>query len=310
MPVPSAEFRPVRGIVMMLIAITLFTVMTSLIKAADRIPAGQAVFFRSVVTIPMLLIWFGLRGEVAQALRTSDWTGHARRAVVGTLAMGLGFAGLKYLPLPEVTALRFATPMLIVIFAAFMLGEKVRLIRISAVLVGLVGVAVILSPRISVEGNTRELIGAAIVLTSAACAAFAQIFIKRLTGTEHPAAIVFYFSLTASLLSLLTLPFGWVWPVGWEWVFLLGAGVIGAVGQLCLTTSYRFAEAGVLAPFTYVSMLWAVLIGWTVFGEVPTLHMLAGSVLIIGAGVAIFLRERQLGLRQAAEAKVRAKGMQ
>ena len=310
MAVPPAEFRPLRGIVMMLIAVTLFTVMTSLIKAADRVPAGQAVFFRSFLTLPMLLIWFGARGEISDALRTGDWLGHARRGLVGSLAMGLGFAGLKYLPLPEVTALRFATPMLIVIFAAFMLGEKVRLIRISAVAVGLVGVAVILSPRVSVEGNARELIGAAIVLTSSACAAFAQIFIKRLTGTEHPAAIVFYFSLTATALSLLTIPFGWVWPMGWEWVFLLGAGAIGAVGQLFLTNSYRFAEAGVLAPFTYVSMLWAILIGWTVFGEVPTAHMLAGSALIIGAGVAIFLRERHLGLRQAAEAKLRAKGMQ
>lgn len=310
MPVPPAEPRPLRGIVLMLASVTLFTVMTALIKAADRVPAGESVFFRAFVTVPVLLAWYGFQGKITETLRTADWLGHARRGIVGSLAMGLGFAGLKYLPLPEVTALKFATPILIVVFAAFMLGERVRLVRLTAVLTGLIGVSIILSPRISVEGETRELIGAMIVLGSSACAAFAQIFVKRLAGHEHPAAIVFYFSLTASVLSLVTIPFGWVWPTPAEWALLLGAGLVGGAGQLFLTSSYRFAEAGVLAPFTYISMLWAVLIGWLVFNEAPTVHMLAGSALIISAGVAIFLRERQLGMRRAAEAKVRAKGWQ
>ncbi|MEM6824633.1 MAG: DMT family transporter [Pseudomonadota bacterium] len=302
--------HPGRGIFLMILAVTLFTVMTALVKAADRVPAGEAVFFRAFLTIPVLLAWFGAKGQIGATLRTKDWRGHVRRGLVGTLAMGLGFAGLKFLPLPEVTALRFATPILIVVFAIFMLGERVRLIRLSAVAAGLVGVVIILWPRISVEGNSEALIGAGIVLASAAAAAFAQIFVKRLAGREHPAAIVFYYSVTASALSLLTIPFGWVWPLGWEWLYLIGAGLVGVAGQLCLTASYRFAEAGVLAPFTYTSMLWAVLIGWSIFGEAPTVPMLLGSALIIGAGVAIFFRERQLGQRQAAEGKVRAKGWQ
>jgi drug/metabolite transporter (DMT)-like permease len=294
----------------MVLAVTLFTVMSSMIKAADRIPAGEAVFFRSVLTIPALLLWFGAQGKIGQALRTHDWKGHARRGVVGTVAMGLSFTGLRFLPLPEVTALGFATPILIVIFAAFMLGERVRLIRLSAVAVGLIGVMVILSPRLSAEGNRTELIGAAIILCSAACAAFAQIFVKRMTGTETPYAIVFYFAITSTLLSLLTIPFGWVMPEGIEWVWMIGAGILGVGGQLLLTSSYRYAEASVLAPFTYVSMIWALLFGWAFFDETPTVPMLAGASLIIASGVAIVLRERQLGLRRAAEAKLRAKGMQ
>lgn len=310
MAAPISDVRPLRGIILMIGAVTLFTVMTSLIKAADRVPAGQAVFFRAFLTVPVLLLWFGAKGQIADALRTSNWQGHARRGIIGSIAMGLGFWGLKYLPLPEVTALRFVTPIMIVVLAALMLGERVRLIRLSAVAVGLCGVVVILWPRLTVEGSNTELIGAAIVLTSALCAAFAQIFVKRMTGTEATSAIVFYFALTASTLSLLTIPFGWVWPVGWEWVFLIGAGFFGVGGQLMLTASYRWTDAGVLAPFTYVSMIWAILIGWFVFAEVPTGAMLLGSALIIGAGVAIFLRERQLGSRRAAEGKVRAKGWQ
>ncbi len=310
MAAPPTDPRPMRGILLMIGSVTLFTVMTALIKAAEDIPAGQVVFFRAFVTLPVLLIWFGAQGQIADALRTSNWQGHAWRGIVGSIAMGLGFLGLKYLPLPEVTALRFVTPIMIVVLAALMLGETVRLVRLSAVAVGLLGVVVILWPRLTVEGSSTELIGAGIVLASALCAAFAQIFVKRMTGTEATPAIVFYFALTASTLSLLTIPFGWVWPAGWEWAFLIGAGLFGVAGQLMLTASYRFADAGVLAPFTYVSMLWAILIGWFVFAEVPTAAMLLGSVLIIGAGIAIFLRERQLGMRQATEGKVRAKGWQ
>jgi drug/metabolite transporter (DMT)-like permease len=294
----------------MILAVTLFTVMTALIKAADRVPAGQAMFFRAFLTVPLFLAWYGARGEIMAALRTSSWTRHATRGIVGSVAMGLSFAGLKFLPLPEVTALKFVTPILIVVLAALMLGERVRLIRLTAVAVGLFGVVVILWPRLSVEGSTTELIGGAIVLGSALCAAFAQIFVKRMAGVENTAAIVFYFALTASVLSLLTIPFGWVMPMRWEWVFLIWAGLLGAAGQLCLTASYRFAEAGVLAPFTYTSMIWAILIGWFVFAELPTVPMLVGSALIIGAGFAIYLRERQLGVRQATEGKVRAKGWQ
>lgn len=301
--------RPSLGITLMVLAVTVFTVMTSLIKAAETVPAGQAVFFRSFFAVPVILIWLAARGQLADGLRTQSWKGHAVRGVAGTLAMGLGFAGLKYLPLPEVTALRFVSPILIVVLAALMLGERFRLIRLSAVLVGLVGVVVILSPRLSLTGSEAELFGAALVLASAGATAVAQIFVKAMAAREHTAAIVFYFSMTAAALSLLTIPFGWVWPSPMDYALLIGAGLIGGLGQILLTSSYRFADASTLAPFTYVTMIWAIVIGWYFFDEVPTLPMLAGSVLIIGAGAVIVWRERQLGKATVAEGKLGGKGM-
>jgi drug/metabolite transporter (DMT)-like permease len=290
-------------------SVTLFTVMSAMVKAADRIPPGEAVFFRSIFTVPALLLWFGLRVQVREALGTHNWWGHARRGLIGTISMGLGFAGLKFLPLPEVTALQFATPIFTLIFAALILGERFRLIRTLAVMGGLVGVIIIIWPRVTVEGNQTELIGAGIVLAAAASAAMAQIFVKQMTGSEASTAIVFYFAITASLLSILTIPFGWVMPQGVEWVWMIGAGVVGLAGQVLLTTSYHHAEVSVLAPFTYVSMIWALLFGWLIFDEIPTPQILGGAALVIASGVAIVLRERQLGLRRAAEAKLRAKGM-
>lgn len=295
--------KPARGILLILLAVTVFSVMSGFVKAADRVPAGQAVFFRSAFAMPVIMIWLWMRGELAHGLRTNNYRGHIFRSMAGTIAMGLGFAGLKFLPLPEVTALRFVTPILIVIFAAILLGERIRLVRIAAVLMGLVGVMIILWPRLGdglAGAGQREMIGAAMVLGSATFAAFAQIFIKRMASVERTAAIVFYFSLTSMTLSLLSVPFGWVWPTGTEWALLVGAGLVGGLGQIFLTSSYRFADASVLAPFTYVSMIWALLIGYFAFGEVPTMMMMAGAALVILSGVAIVLRERQLGRGRAA----------
>jgi len=295
--------KPARGILLIILAVTVFSIQAGFVKAADRVPAGQAVFFRSACALPVIFFWLWLRGELPNGLRTQNYRGHIMRSVAGTIAMGLGFAGLKFLPLPEVTALRFITPILIVIFAAVLLGERIRLVRLSAVLMGLVGVLIILWPRLDAGlggAGQREMIGAAMVLGSATFAAFAQIFIKRMASIETTAAIVFYFSMTSLSLSLLSAPFGWVWPAGDEWTFLIGAGAVGGLGQVLLTSSYRFADASILAPFSYVSMIWALLIGYFVFDEVPTGIMLAGAALVIFSGVAIILRERQLGRGRAA----------
>ena len=297
-----------RGIVLIIGAVGIFTLMSAFIKAA-QMPPGQAVFFRSAFAMPAIFGWLWYDGHLHDGLKTTRPLSHLARALAGTCAMGLGFAGLAYLPLPEVTAIRFTTPILLVVLAAIILGERIRLVRISAVMVGLIGVVVILWPRLG-GGLDAGAFGALLTLGSALMAAFAQVFVKSMAGTEKTAAIVFYFSMTAALLSLLTLPFGWVIPTPRELALLVTAGLIGGVGQILLTSSYRFADAGVLAPFTYVSMLWALVIGYVFFAEVPTVPMLSGAALIIGAGALIVWRERQLGQEKTAQRKVDAKGLQ
>lgn len=300
--------RPLRGIALKLCSVLIFIVMSSMIKAtAPHVPPGQAVFFRSFFAIPVIVVWLMLRRELATGFRTINPLGHVWRGLMGTLAMGLGFAGLGYLPLPEVTAIGYAAPLLTVVFAAMFLGEEVRLFRLTAVALGLVGVLVVLSPRLTVlapdAASHREAFGAMLVLGGAVFAALAQVFVRKLVNTEKTPAIVFWFSVTASVLSLATVPFGWVWPAPREAALLVGAGVLGGVGQILLTSSYREADASLVAPFDYASMLFALLIGYFVFAEVPTLTMLAGAALVIAAGVLIIWRERQLGLERARQRK-------
>ena len=300
--------RPLRGIAFKLGSVLVFIVMSSMIKAtADHVPAGQAVFFRSAFAIPVIVAWLALRRELATGLRAVNPIGHVWRGFAGTCAMGLGFAGLGYLPLPEVTAIGYAAPLLTVVFAAMFLGEDVRLFRLSCVALGLIGVLIVLSPRLTVlDGGAghAEAFGAMLVLGGAVFAALAQVFVRKLVQTEKTPAIVFYFSLTATLLSLVTIPFGWVVPTPFELALLIGAGLLGGVGQILLTSSYREADASLVAPFDYASMLFALAIGWFVFAEMPTLTMLMGAAIIITAGILIIWRERKLGKDRAAARKV------
>lgn len=300
--------RPLRGIALKLGSVLVFIVMSSMIKAtADHVPAGQAVFFRSAFAIPVIVLWLALRRELATGLRAVHPMGHVWRGFAGTCAMGLGFAGLGYLPLPEVTAIGYTAPLLTVVFAAMFLGEDVRLFRLSCVALGMIGVFIVLSPRLTVlDGGAghAEAFGALLVLGGAVFAALAQVFVRKLVQTEKTPAIVFYFSVTATVLSLTTLPFGWVWPAPLELALLVSAGLLGGVGQILLTSSYREADASLVAPFDYASMLFALAIGWFIFSEMPTLTMLMGATIIITAGILIIWRERRLGKDRAAARKV------
>jgi drug/metabolite transporter (DMT)-like permease len=299
--------RPMRGIFYKICSVVMFILMASLIKAtADHVPPGEAVFFRSFFAMPVIIAWLAMRGELQTGLKASAPMGHIWRGVVGTMAMGLGFAGLAYLPLPEVTAIGYAAPLLTVIFAAMFLGEDVRLFRISAVVMGLIGVSIVLSPRLTVmpePGNDAATLGALLVLGGAVFAALAQVFVRKLVLKETTAAIVFYFSLTATVLSLATIPFGWVIPAPREAGLLVMCGLLGGIGQIMLTSSYREADASVVAPFDYASMLFALAIGYWVFDEVPTLTMLIGATIVVAAGVLIIWRERKLGLERAKQRK-------
>lgn len=297
--------RPALGVALKVMAIMLFVCMSAIIKAtADDVPPGQAVFFRSFFAIPVILIWLVQRGQLSVGLKAKNPMGHVWRGLFGTTAMGLTFAGLGLLPLPEVTAIGFATPIFTVLLAAVMLGERIRLFRVSAVAIGLAGVIIILWPRFGgAQMDNAATLGAMLILGATMLRALVQVHLRQLVQNEHTAAIVFYFSATASALALLTAPFGWVVP-SWGTVgLLISAGLIGGVAQILVTSSYRFGSVSMLAPYDYTSMLFAIILGYFLFDELPTSMMLAGSGLVIAAGVLVIWRERALGMERS---KVRA----
>lgn len=300
MDAPSLQNKPLYAVTLKVAAIFLFMVMAALVKAATQtVPSGQALFFRAFFSLPVIVVWLFLAGNLREGLVPQRLSGHIWRGFFGTTSMGLTFAGLAILPLPEVTAIGYATPIFTVLFAAVFLGERFKLIRLSAVLLGLLGVMVVMWPRLTVNDlSNAATLGAVMVLVASILRALVQIFLRQMVKTEHTSAIVFWFMATAAFMSLFTIPFGWVVPSSTETVMLVGAGLVGGVAQIIVTSSYRFAAASMLAPFDYTSMIFALLIGWVVFAEYPTAVMLLGSLFVIAGGALIIWRERQLGLER------------
>jgi drug/metabolite transporter (DMT)-like permease len=283
--------------------------MSSLLKASDGIPAGQLVFFRSFFAIFPVIAFIAWQGQLGVAFKTNEPFSHVWRGLVGVSAMSLSFYGLTKLPLPESIAISYATPLLTVVCSAIFLRETVRLYRWSAVCVGLIGVVIILWPRMSfftgeTEFGADQAVGALATLGGAGLAAIAMLLVRKLVQTERTPTIVVYFSIASSIIALVSLPFGWVWPTTFQAVCLILAGIAGGVAQILLTESYRHADMSAIAPFEYTSMLLGLALGYLLFGDIPTAEMVTGAAIVISAGIFIIYREHRLGLARARARKV------
>lgn len=291
------------GIAFKVASVCVFLAMAACIKASDEVPAGQLVFFRSFFALLPVLVYLGVTGALASGFKTQHPLSHVLRGLVGTGGMMFGFFALTKLPLPEATTINYATPLIIVVFSAVFLHEKVRLYRWSAVLVGLIGVLIIVSPQLTVftsgTGLTDTALGTASALLGCVFAATAMLLVRRLVATESSATIVLYFSLASTCAGLLTIPFGWVMPSTEQLVLLVSAGIAGGIAQILLTESYRHADMSVIAPFEYASLILSVGVGYIFFGDIPTIQMLIGGLIVVGSGIFIIYREHRLGVANA-----------
>ena len=299
----AAGHSTLRGITLKIVSVAVFVGMQTCIKAAGGVPAGQIVFFRSFFAIFPIIAFLAFKGELATAFTTKRPFNHIARGLVGVGAMGLGFFALTRLPLPEAITLNYAQPLLVVVFSSVFLGETIRVYRWSAVVVGLAGVLVISWPELTLLNSDQglddqEVLGVLAALIAAAISAVAMPLVRNLVQTEKTATIVLWFSSTASVLSLFTLPFGWQALTPLQAALLVFAGFCGGLGQILMTAAYRHAEASVVAPFEYTSMILGVVVGYFVFGDVTSLNTLIGGVIVVAAGIFIIWRERQLGLER------------
>ncbi len=303
-PADHQPDRPLVGIAFKVVSVAVFVAMSTMIKAAGPLPAGEVVFFRSFFAMLPIVAFLAMRGDLRGAFYTTRPFGHFARGFVGVLSMGLGFFALARLPLPEMITLNYAQPLLVVVFSALILHETIRIYRWSAVVVGLIGVFIIAWPKLSLFSGDGafgggEAVGVIAALGAAAASALAMILVRSLVHTEKTGTIVLWFSLSASVLSLVTVPFGWSALTVGQAALLVGSGICGGIAQLLMTEGYRHAEASVVAPFEYTSVILAIAIGYLLFNDVPTPHMLVGGAIVVGAGLFIILRERRLGLERA-----------
>jgi drug/metabolite transporter (DMT)-like permease len=286
-----------RGIALKLGATLAFSLQYVGIKLAGAVPVGEVVFFRAFFALIPLLILSTHTVGLTQMVRTNRPWLHLIRSAVGSSGMFLNFAALKLLPLADITAFGFVQPIFAVVLAALVLKEVIGPYRGAAVVVGFAGVLLMIQP----DGGLLAIMahglsaGAGLALTGALGSAFVVIYIRQMSATEKSETIVFYFMAFCAVVGALTMIW-WRVPLSWSnAAWLAMAGVFGGFGQIAMTFSYRYAEPSLLAPFDYVSMLWAVTFGFLIFGEVPAMLVLVGAFVVTAAGVFIAFREHRIG---------------
>jgi drug/metabolite transporter (DMT)-like permease len=293
------------AILLKLASVFLFAIMSAAVRwLGDRVPVGESVFFRSAMGIIPVVVFYAWRGELATVVRTKRPLGHLGRGMISVVSMFLNFAALARLPLMDATAIGFAAPLFTVALAALLLKERVQIHRWAAVTIGFAGVIVMLWPYLNLShlvsaGSAASTVGAVCALGSCFTGAASVIQTRRLTDSETTASIVFYFSFFSASFSAVTLPFAWHTPNAMELLALFSLGILGGSAQILLTASYRWAPASVVAPFDYTAMLWAFLIGFWLFDEVPTVHVFVGSVIVVASGLYVIWRESRRGIARA-----------
>ncbi|HZZ34524.1 MAG TPA: DMT family transporter [Caulobacteraceae bacterium] len=280
--------RPALGIALRVGSMFVFAGMSALVKLCGEagVPVFQMIFFRNAFAfVPLgLYIW---RTSGWSVLRTNRPLGHVLRSAIGLFGMVCGFSALQRLPLTAATALSFAAPLFMTALAVPILKEKVGPHRWAAVAVGFVGVMIMVRP----DPGHMNLLGALFGLGGAIGSAAAMTTIREIGRTERGPTIVFYFTLAGALMGLASLPFGWVAPTPGVLTLLVLMGLIGGVGQLLLTEALRVAPVGVVAPFDYTQLLWASLLGFVIWGELPRPWTIAGALIVAASGVYILYRE-------------------
>jgi drug/metabolite transporter (DMT)-like permease len=266
--------------------------------AAQRMHPFEVTFFRCLFGL-MVMAPFIIRAGPA-LFHNSRAVFFTLRAAVGLVSMLTWFYGITLVPLATATAVNFTAPLFATVGAALILHEDVRLRRWSAVVVGFAGVLVIIRP-----GADRLDLNLLLILLSAASAAMNNVTVKFLARTERPNTIVAFFVMYLTPLSLLPALFVWQWPDLRTLAALVGLGAIGTVAHLSLARAYVAADASACAPFEFVRLPYAALIGYLLFGEIPDAATWGGAAIIVAAAMYVAYREAHIakaGRKRAAEA--------
>ena len=276
------------GVLYGVASVACFAMMDACVKWLDQFPVGEVLFARFFFgLIPILMLV--PKNEFKTFYKTTRPKLHAFRAVTGTLAIIALFIALREIPLADVVSLTFGGPIFVTLGSIFFLSEKVGIRRWSAVLIGFIGMLMIVKPAYD-ELNIYYLFPI-IFCIFFACVALS---IRSLSSTEPNYRIALYFSLLSMIVGLATLPFGWIMPSKFELFLLIFTGIIGSVANILLTVSLRIAEASLVTPTKYLNLVFAILLGYFIWGEIPKVLTLLGAGLIILSSAIIFMRESQL----------------
>ena len=276
------------GFFYMFISVCAFSLMDVIVKWSGEYPVGQVLFFRGFFgLIPILFLI--PKDRFIDFYKTDRPLLHLKRCLVGLIALVSIFISLRNLPLATVVSITFAAPIFTTIFSIFLLNEKVGLYRWLAVLVGFVGVTIISEP-----GFTSLNIYYLYPLIFCLGLSYVAITIRRLSTTEPVWLIGFFFSFSIMILSFLSFYQGWIMPKLNDLALLSMIGILGGLANLWLTQSYKYSEVSLVTPLKYLALVFAIIFGYFIWNEVPTIKTLIGAFLVIMSSFIIFRREMYL----------------
>ena len=269
----------------MFISICAFSVMDVIVKWTDEYPVGQVLFFRGFFgLIPILFLI--PRDRYINFYKTSRPFLHFKRCLAGIIALISIIIALRNLPLATVVSITFAAPIFTTIFSIFLLNEKVGFYRWLAVLIGFVGILVISEPGFS-SLNFYFIFPIIFCLGLS----YVAIAIRKLSSTEPIWLIGFFFSISIMISSFFTFYQNWILPNFLDLFLLSMVGILGGVANLWLTQSYKLSEVSLVTPVKYLALVFAIIFGYLIWDEIPTLKTLLGAVLVIASSIIIFRRE-------------------
>ena len=273
------------GFLYMFLSIIGFSLMDVIVKWSVDYPIGQILFFRGFFGIIFYFLIIP-RDRLNNFYQTKRPGLHSLRCVAGLIAIVAIFIALRKLPLATVVSISFAAPIFTTIFSIFLLNEKVGVYRWLAVLVGFIGILIITEPGIS-ELNIYYIFPIIFCLGLS----YVAITLRQLSSTEPAWLISLFFSIAITLLSFLTIPFGWVMPSFNHFVILSLIGIFGGVSNLWLSQSYKYSEVSLVTPLKYLTLVFAIIFGYLIWGEIPTVKTITGAFLVIISTLIIFRRE-------------------
>ena len=273
------------GFLYMFMSVCAFSVMDLIVKWSDNYPLGQVIFFRGF--FGLVLYYFVIPKErLKDFYFTRRPMLHFSRCFFGLLALLSIFTALRNLPLATVVSISFAAPIFTTIFSIFFLSEKVGYFRWLAVFVGFVGIIIISEPGFS-SLNVYYIFPVIFVLGMS----YVAISIRQLSSTEPVWLISLYFSAAITLAGLFTIPYGWLMPNLKDLILLSFIGIFGGVANLWLSQSYKFSEVSLVTPLKYLALVFAIIFGYLIWDEIPTIKTLVGATLVIVSSIIIFRRD-------------------
>jgi len=277
-----------RGIVAMLLAVALFSVMDAQLKLlAGHYGPMQVAFLRGAASLPFVLLPVLLRGRLAR-LRPVNVRLHLLRGALSVLMLGSFVFAVRESSLATTYSIFMYAPLVVAAISVPLLGEKVSRSQWVAIAVGLAGVLLMIAPR---GGGAWVSVGALAAVVAVATYSLGAVSIRLLSRTDTTESMVFWFSVLLSVgAGLLAIP-GWVPLLASHWPLFVGIGVTGAAGQHFITEAFRRAPAAVVAPFEYTALLWGVVLDFAIWRALPGVMTLVGGAIVIGAGLYLMLRE-------------------